>query len=113
MEKLRENSKILHREVQSISRSEITETLNNVRITDPYYTKYEYVTLIGIRAKQIKEGARPLVSLDGFILSDIDFERKVAEKEIAEKVLSAFIIHRTIPNGKDEYWSASELNVIW
>lgn len=112
MEKLRYDSKLLHPEVQSISRSQITEALKNPKTTLPYYSKYEYVTLVGTRAQQLAEGARPLVSLDGMITSDSTFVWKVAEKEILEKRLP-FIIHRRIPNGQSEYWSASDLTVMW
>jgi DNA-directed RNA polymerase I, II, and III subunit RPABC2 len=112
MEKLRYDSKLLHPEVQSISRSQITEALKNPKITLPYYSKYEYVTLVGTRAQQLAEGARPLISLDGMITSDSTFVWKVAEKEILEKRLP-FIIHRRIPNGQSEYWSASDLTVMW
>jgi DNA-directed RNA polymerase subunit K/omega len=112
MEQLRYDSRILHPEVRSISREQITEALKNPKITLPYYSKYEYVTLLGTRAQQLAEGARPLVSMDGMITSDPTFVWKVAEKEIFEKRLP-FIIHRQIPNGKSEYWSASDLTVIW
>lgn len=112
MEKLRYDSKILHPEVQSISREQVTEALKQPKTTLPYYSKYEYVTLVGTRAQQLAEGARPLVSLDGMITSDPVFVWKVAEKEILEKRLP-FIIHRRIPNGQSEYWSASDLTVIW
>jgi hypothetical protein len=40
------------------------------------------------------------------------FVWKVAEKEIHEKRLP-FIIHRRLPDGRSEYWSAMELSVIW
>jgi hypothetical protein len=44
--------------------------------------------------------------------SDPLFVWKVAEKEIYEKKLP-FIIHRRLPDGHSEYWSAMELSVIW
>jgi DNA-directed RNA polymerase subunit K/omega len=112
MEQLRDDSRIIHPEVQSVSRSNVNESLKNPKLTLPYYTKYEYVTLVGTRAQQLAEGARPLVSLDGLITSDPTFVWKVAEKEVAEKRLP-FIIHRRIPNGIDEYWNASELSIMW
>lgn len=113
MEQLREDSRIIHPEVQSVSRSDVNESLKNPKLTLPYYTKYEWVHLVGIRARQIKEGAKPLVSLDGLITSEPWIEQKIAEKEIAEKRLSGFIIHRRIPNGIDEYWNANELSIMW
>jgi DNA-directed RNA polymerase subunit K/omega len=64
------------------------------------------------RAQQIAEGAKPLVSLDGMFTSHPEFCWKVAEKEVFEKKLP-FIIHRRMPDGVSEYWSAQELSVMW
>jgi len=111
MEQLKVESRILHPEVQSVSREAVQESLKLNRITLPYFTDYELVALVGIRAQQIADGARPLISLDGMITSDPDFVRQVAESEIHQKKLP-FIIHRRLPNGVSEYWSASELSVI-
>ena len=111
MEQLRIESRIIHPEVQSVSREEVQDSLKSNRVTLPYYTDYEYVALIGIRAQQIADGARPLVSLEDMITSDPDFVRQVAEREIQQKKLP-FIVHRRLPNGVSEYWSASELNII-
>jgi len=111
MEQLRYDSRILHPEVQSITRESVAE--NKVsRITSPFYTKYEYVTLVGTRAQQIAEGAKPLVSLNGMLTSDPQFIWKVAERELAEQKLP-FIVHRRLPSGVSEYWSASELGIMW
>jgi len=112
MEQVRFDSKILHPEVQSITRESVTEALANAKSTLPYYTKYEQVTLIGTRAQQLAEGAKPLVSLDGMLTSDSQFVWKVAEKEVHERKLP-FIIHRRLPNGISEYWSAMDLSVMW
>lgn len=112
MEKVRFESKVLHPEVQAVSRESVKESLDTPRITLPYYTKYEYTTLIGTRAQQIAEGAKPLVSLDSMITSDPQFVWKVAEREVNEKKLP-FIIHRRLPNGVSEYWSAMELTNMW
>jgi DNA-directed RNA polymerase I, II, and III subunit RPABC2 len=112
MEQLRFDSKILHPEVQSVTRDSVVESLTSERITRPYFTKYEFVALMGTRAQQIAEGAKSLVSLDGMLTSDPQFVWKVAEKEILEQKLP-FIIHRRLPNGISEYWSAMELSAIW
>jgi DNA-directed RNA polymerase subunit K/omega len=111
MDELRFNSRILHPEVQPIQREKVNEALKTDRITDPYYTKYEYTCLKGTRAQQIADGARPLISLDGMLTSDPLFVWNVAEREIAEGVLP-FIIHRRLPSGISEYWSATELKII-
>ena len=112
MEQLRFDSKLMHPEVQSVTRESVQEALKQERKTLPYYTKYEQVVLIGTRAQQIAEGAKPLVSLDGMFTSDPEFCWKVAEKEVYEKKLP-FIIHRRMPDGVSEYWSAQELSVMW
>ena len=77
-----------------------------------YYSKYEYTVLLGTRAQQLAEGARPLVSLEGMVTSDPKFVWNLAQREILEQKLP-FIIHRRLPNGVSEYWSTMELSVIW
>ncbi len=112
MEQVRSRSRIIHSEVLPVSRESVEEALNQKRTTLPYYTKYEYVTLVGTRAQQIQDGAKPLISIEGMIRSDPQFCWKVAEKEILEQKLP-FIIHRRLPNGISEYWSATELELTW
>lgn len=112
MQQVRFDSKILHPEVQPVSRESVQDELKKERISMPYYTKYEQVTLIGTRAQQLAEGSKPLVSLDGMFTSDPQFVWKVAEKEVFERKLP-FIIHRRFPDGRSEYWSAMELSIIW
>lgn len=109
MENIRYSSRLVHPEVQPVARDSV-ETAN--RITLPYYSKYEYTTLVGIRAQQIADGAKPLISLDGMQTSHPQFVWKVAEREIAERVLP-FIIHRRLPDGVSEYWNTTELSVVW
>jgi DNA-directed RNA polymerase subunit K/omega len=74
--------------------------------------KHEYTTMVGIRAQQIADGAKPLISLDGIQTSHPRFVWTVAEREIAERVIP-FIVHRRLPNGISEYWNANELSVVW
>lgn len=112
MEQVRFDSRVIHPEVHTVSREQIMESFKNARLTLPYFTKYEYTALIGTRAQQIAEGAKPLVSLNGILTSSPRFVWDVAEREVAEKKLP-FIIHRRFDNGMSEYWSATELNVIW
>lgn len=109
MDELRIESKILHPEVQVIHRENVDP---RNRSSLPYYTKYEYTALVGIRAQQIADGARPLVSLSGMDKTSTQFVTKLAQKEINEQVLP-FIIHRRMPSGVSEYWSAKELSVMW
>jgi DNA-directed RNA polymerase I, II, and III subunit RPABC2 len=112
MEQLRFDSKILHPEVQPVSREFVQSALNQPKTTLPYYTKYEIVALIGTRAQQLAEGSKPLISLEGMNTSNPDFVWNVAEKEISERTLP-FIIHRRLPDGTSEYWSTLELSIMW
>jgi DNA-directed RNA polymerase I, II, and III subunit RPABC2 len=112
MEQVRFNSRILHPEVKTVTREEILESFKSPRVTLPYFTKYEYTALIGTRAQQLADGAKPLVSLDGILTSSPRFVWNVAEREVQEKLLP-FIIHRRFPNNTSEYWSATELNILW
>ena len=112
MEDLRSSSKLLHPEVAAITREQIVEAQKSERKTMPYYSKYEYTVLLGTRAQQLAEGARPLVGLEGMVTSDPRFVWNLAQREILEQKLP-FIIHRRLPNGVSEYWSTMELSVIW
>jgi hypothetical protein len=37
---------------------------------------------------------------------------KLAQKEIEERALP-FIVHRKLPDGISEYWSTTELSIVW
>jgi DNA-directed RNA polymerase subunit K/omega len=112
MEELRDASKVVHSEVVPVTRSEIKESLSSDRLTLPYFSKYEYTVLLGIRSQQLSEGAKPLCDLKGLVQSRPDFVWELAKKEISEKKLP-YIIHRRLPNGVSEYWNASELAIVW
>jgi DNA-directed RNA polymerase subunit K/omega len=109
MEALRIQSRILHPEVQMVSRTDI-DTKN--RTTLPYYSKYEQTALLGIRTQQLADGALPVVDTKEFVSSDPLFLEQVAKKEIYEGKLP-FIVHRRMPSGLSEYWCASELRILW
>jgi len=112
MEELRKKSRELHREVIPVSRESIQESLNSDRKTLPYYSKYEYTVMLATRTQQLSEGAIPLVSLEGYRQSDPRFLEYIAKREILEQKLP-FLVHRRLPNGQSEYWSATELSIIW
>jgi DNA-directed RNA polymerase subunit K/omega len=113
MEELRQKSTSEHAEVQAVTREAVNESLKEERTTENNFWKYEKVYLIGVRAQMIAEGAKPLVSIEGMNVSSPGFLWAVAEKELEEGVLAGMIVHRLSPNKKSEYWSASELNIMW
>ena len=70
-------------------------------------TKYEKTRVLGIRAKQINNGAIPMTSvpdnvMDGYL---------IALKELEEKKIPV-IIRRPLPNGSSEYWKLKDLEII-
>lgn len=109
MEALRETSRLLHPEVIPVQRDDI---IAQERKTLPVYSKYEYTVLLGTRAQQLAEGSKPLADLKGLDTASPQFIWNLAKREIMERKLP-FIIHRRLPGGGSEYWSCSELAVIW
>jgi DNA-directed RNA polymerase I, II, and III subunit RPABC2 len=107
-----------HPECLSFNHEE-TETLSRVvrdengRIVDPlhktlpFLTKYEKTRILGIRTKQINEGAKPYLDvnptiIDGYIIAQLELEHKKLP----------FIIRRPIPNGGSELWKLQDLEII-
>ena len=107
-----------HPECLSFNHEE-TETLSRVvrdengRIIDPYHktlpilTKYEKTRVLGIRTKQLNEGAKPYIDvnptiIDGYIIAQLELEHKRLP----------FIIRRPIPNGGSELWKLQDLEII-
>jgi DNA-directed RNA polymerase I, II, and III subunit RPABC2 len=95
-----------------VSRTDVTSSQEKTRITEPYYSKYEYTTLLSLRAQQLADGAPPFVSIQEFNRDDPRLVWKIAEREILEKKLP-YIIRRKLPNGTSEYWSIAELELAW
>jgi hypothetical protein len=52
------------------------------------------------------------VTLEGILPNDPMFVWKVAEREILQQRLP-FLVHRRMPNGQSEFWSAQELEKAW
>jgi DNA-directed RNA polymerase subunit K/omega len=107
-----------HQECLSKNLDEIKDLLhvirdkNNIIIDElhktlPILTKYEKTRILGIRVKQLNNGALPYIKiaedlLDSFI---------IAEKELKEKKIP-FIIQRPLPNNTFEYWKLEDLEIL-
>jgi len=90
-----------------VTRDAIGNIIDPLHSTIPILTKYEKTRILGQRAKQINNGAKPFVSvppstIDGYL---------VALEELKQKKIP-FIIRRPLPNKGFEYWSISDLEIL-
>jgi DNA-directed RNA polymerase I, II, and III subunit RPABC2 len=81
--------------------------IDNLHKTLPFLTKYERTRVLGQRASQIENGAKPFIKIpEGIIDAHI-----IAELELQQKKIP-FIIRRPIPGGASEYWNLKDLEMI-
>ena len=105
------SSSVIHtRNLQSLS--EIMKTYDpRKNSTNPVITKYERAIVLGQRIEQLARGSQPFIDV-----SSIDnggspmSSENIAEKELLERKLP-FVIKRTLPNGKSEYWRIEDMIV--
>jgi DNA-directed RNA polymerase I, II, and III subunit RPABC2 len=75
--------------------------------TIPWLTKYERARVLGLRTKQLNNGADAFIEIPpGMINGD-----KIALEELNQKKVP-FIIRRPIPNGGTEYWRLEDLELL-
>ena len=107
-----------HQEMLHLNNAEVNALARVVRNTDgaiidvmhktmPFLTKYEKTRILGQRAKQLNQGAQPMVPVDKKIIDGY----LIAQLELQQKALP-FIIRRPLPGGKSEYWRVSDLEII-
>ncbi len=75
--------------------------------TLPFITRYEKTRILGERAKQINEGAKPFVEIEKSMIDGY----LIALKEFKEKKIP-FIIQRPLPSGNSEYWRFCDLECL-
>ncbi len=93
--------------IKAIAGERATEGLKNfdeAHKSYPYITRYEYTRVIGFRANQLSQGAKPFINVPEHV-SDV---REIARMELAQKRLP-FIIKRPLPDGTYEYWRLQDL----
>ena len=78
--------------------------------TIPILTKYEKTRILGMRTKQLNDGAEPYIKLPVTPVPIID-GYVIAQRELEEKKLP-FIIRRPLPNGGTEYWYLQDLEIL-
>ena len=90
-----------------VRRNEDGEIYDPLHRTLPFLTKFEKARILGERAKQINDGAKPMISIttnaiDGYLIALAELEQKAIP----------FIIKRPLPNGGCEYWKVKDLEVL-
>ena len=73
----------------------------------PFLTQYERTKIIGLRANQLSQGARPYIAVPPY-MTDV---AEIARMELAQRRLP-FLIRRPMPNGTHEYWRLSDLLIL-
>lgn len=95
-----------------IALSKITRNKDGIIVdplhkTFPYLTKFERAKILGQRAKQINNGSPIFVKVTPNIIEG----HTIALMELQQKKIP-FIIKRPLPNGSNEYWKVSDLNML-
>ena len=107
-----------HQEMMHLNNAEVSALSRVVRNVDgvivdamhktmPFLTKYEKTRVLGQRAKQLNQGAQPMIPFDKKIIDGY----LIAQLELQQKALP-FIIRRPLPGGKSEYWRLADLEII-
>jgi DNA-directed RNA polymerase I, II, and III subunit RPABC2 len=73
----------------------------------PYLTLYEKTKIIGFRANQIAQGARPLIEPPAHVTDVLE----IARLELEQRRLP-FILKRPMPDGSYEYWRLQDLIIL-
>jgi len=90
-----------------VVRNKNGEIIDALHTTIPFLTKYEKARILGVRAKQLNNGADPFITIANNIIEG----HIIAEMELDEKKLP-FIIRRPLPNGGSEYWKIEDLELL-
>jgi DNA-directed RNA polymerase I, II, and III subunit RPABC2 len=75
--------------------------------TYPFLTKYERAHIIGTRANQLSQGAKPFIVVPEHV-TDV---KEIARIELQQKRLP-YIIKRRLPDGRFEYWRLIDLMIL-
>ncbi len=95
------------RALATVTRNRDGVIIDELHRTLPFMTKFEKARILGIRSKQLNEGAKPFVKTPPNVVTGY----AISILELAAKKIP-FIIRRPIPNGGSEYWRVSDLELI-
>ena len=83
------------------------QIIDPLHTTIPYLTRYEKAKIIGVRAKQLNNGADTFIDIHNNMIDGLT----IAEEELKQKKIP-FIIRRPLPNGASEYWKVKDLEML-
>jgi DNA-directed RNA polymerase I, II, and III subunit RPABC2 len=75
--------------------------------SQPFLTIFEKTKILGFRANQLSQGARPYIDVPEYVTTVLE----IAHLELEQRRLP-FIMKRPMPDGTFEYWRLSDLIVI-
>jgi DNA-directed RNA polymerases I, II, and III subunit RPABC2 len=90
-----------------VQRNKDNIIVDSLHKTVPILTKFEKTKILGIRAKQLNNGAKPMIALKNHVIDGY----LIALKELEEKKIPV-IIRRPLPNNTSEYWHLTDLEII-
>lgn len=83
------------------------DDLDKTHKSVPYLTLFEKTKLIGFRANQLAQGARPLIDVPAHVTDVIE----IARIELDERRMP-YILKRGMPDGTFEYWRLTDLLIL-
>ncbi len=81
--------------------------VDSAHTSQPFLSVYERTKILGFRANQLAQGARPYVVVPEHVTRTLD----IAAMELEQRRLP-YIIKRPMPNGTFEYWRLSDLMIL-
>ena len=95
------------KELCKVTRDKDGVIIDEMHKTIPLLTKYEKTKILGMRVKQLNNGAQPYIAtneklIDNYVIALIELEQKKIP----------FIIQRPLPNNNFEYWKLHDLDIL-
>ena len=95
------------KELCKVTRNKDGVIIDEMHKTIPLLTKYEKTKILGMRVKQLNNGAQPYIPrnekiIDNYVIALIELEQKKIP----------FIIQRPLPNNNFEYWKLHDLDIL-
>jgi len=95
------------KELCKVTRDKDGVIIDELHKTIPLLTKYEKTKILGMRVKQLNNGAQSYIvnsekTIDNYVIALLELEQKKIP----------FIIQRPLPNNNFEYWKLHDLDIL-